>query len=134
LAALGHIVRGIDFSPSSMRHAREQAERDALEVDYELADLREAAFGEDFDFGMLIFAELNVFRREEAAAILAKAHDAIAPSSRLLIEPHTYEAVRSIGATPARAQSLESGLFSARPHQLLEEAFWIEQQSVAVHR
>lgn len=134
LAALGHTVRGIDFSPASIRHAREQAEHDALEVDYELADVREVTCGDNCDFVMLIFGELNVFRRREAAAILAKARDALAPGGRLLIEPHTYEAALTIGHTPARAQSLESGLFSARPHQLLEEAFWIEEQHVAVHR
>ena len=35
---------------------------------------------------------------------------------------------------PARAQPLEAGLFSARPHDLLEETFWNAEQATAIHR
>ena len=133
LSRLGHRVRGIDFSPASIRHAREEAEREGLELDYVLGDVREAEYGGPHDLVMFIFGELNVFRREEAVSILAKARRALVPGGRLLIELHSFEAARAIGHQPARSQSLESGLFSERPHQLLEEAFWDDERAVAIH-
>lgn len=134
LGRLGHRVRAIDFSPASIRYAREQAEREDLEVDYVHADVREAEYGEGFDLVMFLFGELNVFRREEAASILAKARGALVAGGRLVIEPHRCEAARQIGHQPPRSRSLDSGLFSERPHQLLEEAFWDEERAVAIHR
>jgi len=142
LARLGHTVRGIDFSPASIQYARDQATAAGLEIDYQLGDIRETAYRADtgagsaapFDLVMFLFGEINVFRREQAAAILARAAAALVPGGRLLLEASTFEAVRSIGDAPARAQAVESGLFSPKPHDLLEEAFWDEPRSLAMRR
>jgi len=134
LARLGHRCHGIDFGPASIAHARAEAERDVLDCTYTEADLRTADFGEGYDLAMLIFGELNVFRREDAAAILREARAALVPGGQLVVEPHTFEAVRDLGQTQPRSRSLESGLFSDRPHILLEEAFWDERTAAAIQR
>lgn len=134
LARLGHEVRGIDFSPASIRHAREQASTEGLEIDYVLGDLRETEFGGPYDLVIFLFGEINVFRPEEAATILEAAGRALAPGGRFLLEASPFDAVRGVGEGPARAQPLESGLFSARPHDLLEETFWNEERATAIHR
>ena len=134
LARLGHRVRGIDFSPASVRHAREEAEREGLDIEYVQGDIRQTEFGEGYDLAMLIYGELNVFRREDALAILGRARAALRPGGRLLIEPHTFGAVRQAGGGPRRWSSHESGLWSERPHIVLEEAFWDEDAAVAMHR
>jgi len=118
-------------SPASIAHARAEAERDALDCDYIEGDLRATDYGEAFDFAMLIFGELNAFRRDDALTILARACAALDSNGWMLVEAHTFEAVREIGHTPPRSRQLESGLFSDRPHTLLEEAFWDETRAAA---
>lgn len=41
-----------------------------------------------------------------------------------MLEPHTFEGVRSLGLQDRSWYSNESGLFSPRPHICLEEATW----------
>jgi SAM-dependent methyltransferase len=134
LARLGHHVRGIDFSPASIRYAREQASAEGLAVDYVLGDVRGTDFGGPYDLVMFLFGEINVFRPAEAAAILEAAAHALVPGGRLILEASLFEAVQGVGEGPARAQPLEAGLFSPRPHDLLEETFWNEARSTAIHR
>ena len=134
LANRGHRVHGIDFSPASIRHAQETAVSGDLELTYEHGDIRTVEYGDGFDLAMLIYGELNVFRREDALAILAKARAALGPGGRLIIEPHTVEAVRARGNSPRSWYAVESGLFSDRPHVVLEESFWDESHTIATHR
>ena len=94
LARLGHRCVGIDFSPAAIAHATAQAADEGLACRYERADLRAADFGTGFGLAMLIFGELNVFPRAAAHQILAKAHAALDEGGILVLEPHTFAAVR----------------------------------------
>ena len=124
LARLGHDCTGIDFSPASIAYAAEQAAKNSLACRFRLQDIRSADYGEGYDLAMLIFGELNVFRPADAELILRKAHRALAPGGILLLEPHTFEAVQQIGRQTPAWRSRPSGLFSARPHLVLEENVW----------
>lgn len=134
LARLGHRVTGIDFSPASIRHAREIAASEDLDLTYEHGDIRTAPYGDAFDLAMLIYGELNVFRREDALAILTKTRAALVPGGWLIIEPHTFDAVHSRVDSPQSWYAVPSGLFSDRPHLVLEESFWDEPRAIATHR
>jgi hypothetical protein len=83
---------------------------------------------------MLIYGEFNVFRRSEAETIVKKAYDALTAGGFLLLEPHTFEGVRALGAAGRTWYSAESGLFSPKPHFCLEEGFWHADQQVAIER
>ncbi len=124
LARLGHTCVGIDYSPASIRYAAEQARQEGLACTYLHEDIRAAAYGSGFGLAMLIYGELNVFRPADAGAILAKAHQALAPRGLLLLEPHPSEVVQRLGQAPASWYSSESGLFSDRPYLCLEESHW----------
>ena len=134
LAKLGHECVGIDFGPASIAYAAERAGEEGLACTYRLDDLRRADFGEGFGLAMQIYGELNVFRPQEAAAILRKAHHALDAGGTLLLEPHTFDAVKLAGEAPRTWHSFESGLFSDRPHLWLEESFWDEATRTATTR
>lgn len=120
LAALGHDCTGIDFSPASIAFAQAQQPR----CRYIHSDIRQADYGSGYDLVMLIFGEFNTFNPEDARLILRKAHAALKPTGRIVLEPHTYDAVREIGEQPASWYSSQSGLFSEQPHFVLQESFW----------
>ena len=98
------------------------------------ADIRKADFGTDFDLVMLIFGELNVFQPDEAKAILKKANHALNKGGTLLLEPHSFDAIKNIADQPSSWYSAKSGLFSDKPHICLEESFWDEQSNTATKR
>lgn len=123
LARLGHRVSGIDYSPASVEYARNLAESAGLACRFELADLRTAVFGSGYDLVQLIYGELNVFPRPVAADILQRAYAALNDGGLLLLEPHTFEGVRGTGCRQEWWTST-GGLFSPRPHLVLEETFW----------
>jgi SAM-dependent methyltransferase len=134
LAALGCACAGIDYSPASIEYARGQAQAAGLPCDYQLADLRRAAFGAGYDLVMLLFGEANVFRPDDLRSILRKARAALRPGGTLLLEPHTFEAIEALGRQPPRWSVQSMGLFSDRPHLLLSESFWDEGAQAATRR
>ncbi len=134
LAALGHDCVGIDFSPASIDYARQQPIDGPGNCQYLQGDLRQVDYGEGFDVVMLIFGELNTFRRDDALIILRKARAALKSDGLLLLEPHTYEFVEVHGREQPTWRSSKGGLFSMRPHLLLSESFWDASLRVATQR
>lgn len=134
LARLGHECVGIDFAPASIAYARAEAEAQGLACHYVEQDIRTAEYGSGYDLAMLLFGEFNVFRPVEARSLLDKMCAALVPGGLLLLEPHTYAAVRGLGEQPATWTSAEAGLFSDRPHLCLTDSHWDEEQTTATER
>jgi SAM-dependent methyltransferase len=134
LTALGHDCLGIDFGPASVEYAREEAARRSLACRFELGDIRSVEFGGGFDLVMLLYGELNPFPREEAVALLRRWREALAPGGIVLLEAHSFEAVRSRGEAAPAWSAAEAGLFSERPHLRLDESFWLDAEGCAAGR
>jgi SAM-dependent methyltransferase len=134
LCALGHTCVGIDFSPASIAYARDHTPRDGARCTYRLADIRHADYDTGFGLVMLIYGEFNVFKPREARLILEKAQRSLAPGGLLLLEPHTFSAVRELGEAPASWYTSTAGLFSAEPHLYLHESFWHPDERVTTDR
>ncbi|MEX2229151.1 MAG: class I SAM-dependent methyltransferase [Dehalococcoidia bacterium] len=134
LARLGHTAHGIDFAPAAVRYARESAISERAACSYELADLRTAAFGSGFGLVMMLYGQLNVFRRAEAPSILERAFDALDPGGTLLIEPQRLATVIGDGTARRSWYAAREGLFSPRPHLCLVEESWDERVRAATVR
>ncbi|MCP4965184.1 MAG: methyltransferase domain-containing protein [bacterium] len=134
IAAAGHSGVGIDFSPASIDHARSEADAAGYDLIYHHDDLRTADFGSGFDTILLLYGQINVFRRTEALKILTKAHAALVPGGKLVLEPQTFSHIRLTGQAPPVWSSHESGLFGADPHLTLTESSWYEASAVTTQR
>ncbi len=134
LARLGHTGVGIDFSPASIAYAKAQAMRENLPVTYLETDIRRAEYGAGYGLAMLIYGEFNVFSLADAQLILKKAQRALRPGGRLLLEPHTFDAIQKTAKFPNSWYTTSSGLFSEQPHLCLTENFWDDEQKTATER
>ena len=134
LTKLGHICKGIDFSPASINYAREQATRQGAEIDYVLEDIRTADYGDNNDVVLFIYGEFNVFRPVEIKHVLKKAYNSLKKGGLLIAEPNRYETVKRVGTSPASWYSAQEGLFSPKPHLCLMENFWNQEENVATSR
>lgn len=126
LAQLGFHCTGIDFSPSAINYAREQAIACGLDIHYQQRDVRHYIPDRQFDFIMMTFGELNVFSATEAKNLLACCRQWLAPGGQLLLEVHTWDEVKRQGQTSPQWQRCPQGLFLPRPHLLLTEHAWDE--------
>jgi len=131
LSALGHACHGIDFGPASIEYAVKHAPENCS---YTLGDIRTTDFDSGYDLIMFIFGEFNVFKPDDARLILSKAYAALEPGGKILLEPHTFDAVYELGNQPATWYSAENELFAEKPHLCLMESFWDEEQFVAIER
>lgn len=136
LAQIGHKCLGVDFSPASIRYAREQARAAGLPIDYVLNDIREFKTEEVFDCVMFVFGEFNVFRETDAKAILAAAAGRTRPGGLFIAEVHTFKAVEDSGRSPASWWSCQAGegVLSGLAHLCLQENCWDEDQTTATSR
>ncbi len=134
LAALGHACVGVDFSPASIDYARTQADERRLAIDYYQEDIREFFITEPFDLIMMTFGEFNVFRPEEIENVVKRALAGLKKDGMLLVETHTWQAVETAGMMPPSWEYSDSGVFSDRPHLLLQEHFWDREQAATVTR
>lgn len=130
LAALGHSCTGIDFSPASVEHARQQAAGNK-KCEIIQGDIRDSEYGEDNDLVLILFGELDTFAPGECEGILRKVSESLVPGGRLLIETHTFDAVRRKGNASGSWFKSESGLLSDQPHIWLIENKWFDDHRVA---
>lgn len=137
LAGLGHDCVGVDFSPASIEYARRRAGEAGLAIEYIQKDIRAfSAAPQSFDCVIFVFGEFNVFKRADAEAIMAECGRLLKPGGLLLLEGHTFEAVRETGLAPASwwTAGTEGGVLSGRPHLCLQENFWDREAAVATTR
>jgi SAM-dependent methyltransferase len=138
LVRLGHGGTGIDFSPASIAYARTTAGDVDLAVHYRLEDLRTAEFlqpGDSvYNLAMFLYGEFNTFRPTVARELLRKAYGALRPGGQMLIEPSTFASVQALGAPGHNWYAANSGLWSDRPHLVLQDNAWDSEQQAAVER
>ncbi|MFZ5979145.1 MAG: class I SAM-dependent methyltransferase [Candidatus Zixiibacteriota bacterium] len=130
LAVLGHLCRGIDFSPASIDYAvKNTAFPDRCEYLHD--DILTASFGDHYDLVTFLFGEFNVFPSEDASTILAKVYRALKPGGRVLLETQSPELVRQIGETEDSWFKAAGGLFSDKPHICLMTNRWYPDDRIA---
>lgn len=130
LAQCGHEYVGVDYSPASIAYAtRQRAE--GSPCTFIEGDIRQVDYGGGYGLVMMTYGEFNVFRPADIRSILGKIHAALAPGGLILLEPHSHEAVVSIGEAGPTWEALSSGLFSDRPHLYLQRAHWDEVSQAA---
>ena len=134
LGAMGHRGVGIDFSPASIRHATREAAGGDADLAYVEGDIRHIDFGSGFDLALILYGQLNVFRRHEATDILRRASRALDPGGALIVEAQTFEHVVQTGMNVPSWSSHHEGLFSPKPHVLLTESHWNDDERATTER
>jgi SAM-dependent methyltransferase len=126
LARLGHQCVGIDYAPAAIEYAKKAASSHDSSCVYRMEDVRQAHYGGPYGLVMMINGQFNVFRRQEARAILDKGYAALVSGGAILLEPQRCETVENAGRAGRSWYSCDQGggLFSARPHICIQESFW----------
>jgi hypothetical protein len=110
------------------------AGQEQLENTFIEGDIRQAEYGENYDFAMLIYGEFNIFKPADAALILQKMCAALKPGGRLLLEPQSLASLQRARQERPAWRAYRQGLFSDRPHLYLTENFWDARTNTATTR
>lgn len=137
LGRRGVEVTGVDFNPASVRYARELAEAQGLagRCRFVQADVRAELprhAGQGYDAALFLYGQPAVFTREEAAALLAAAAQALRPGGRLALELLDFERIDKGHNTWWFGD--DQGLWGDAPFLHLGERFWDAQQRASIDR
>ena len=135
LAGRGCIVHGIDFSPASIRYARQSAAEAGLadRCTFELRDVRTMDVPPgSFDAALFIYGQLAVFTPQEAADLLRRCAAALRPPAeggggRLAVELLAFEAINKTNSTWWYTDN--TGLWGDFPFLHLGERTWNNEHS-----
>lgn len=86
LAALGHSVTGVDYTPGFLDLARQKAAEMSVEVDYRQGDMREVAFNDEFDRVVLLFTSFGYFDDRENEQVIENMVRALKPGGLLMFD------------------------------------------------
>jgi len=137
LARRGVQVTGIDFSPAAIRYARElaEAQRVATRCRFIQADIRHELprhAAEGYDAALLIYGQLAVFTRNEAAQLLADAAQALRTGGTLALELLDYQRIDKNNSTWWFTD--DRGLWGDAPFLNLGERHWDAEQRASIDR
>lgn len=111
LVTAGFDVTGVDWSESSVRHARSQESA----ARYLLGDYRRIQLEETFDAVLMIYLDLGTFACPDVRHILRRVHDWLAPGGVFIFDVATPR--RRAGSEGRRDWGVEeSGFWSSAPH------------------
>ena len=137
LARRGVLVTGIDFSPASIRYARDLAAQEGVadRCTFIQADVRMALAeqtGQSYDAALFIYGQLSVFTRAETATLLRQADAALRPGGRMVIELLDFERIDKSDSNFWFTD--DRGLWGDRPFMVLGERYWDNNERTAIDR
>ena len=135
LARRGCHVLGVDFGPAAVAYARKLAAGAGVTERCEIhqEDIRTVALpAAAFDLVLLIYGQLAVFTKAEAAALLTKAAAALKPGGHLVVELLNQDRVDK--TTSNWWFTDNSGLWGDGPFLHLGERFWDDEQELSYER
>lgn len=135
LAQAGCTVTGVDFSPAAIRHAREQAAQAVVSdrCTFVESDVRTVTVENGvFDAVLILYGQLAVFTRAEAAALLLLAAHSLHPGGTLCIELLDQEKVDKTHSTWWFTD--DTGLWGDAPFLNLGERFWDAEAAMSLER
>lgn len=135
LCRKGHKVTGIDFSENTICYAKENAERENLNIDYKCDNFFNLKYFEEYDVVFQSYGELNTFSDEERDRLLKLIYSSLKPNGRFIFDISTPVLREKCGLKKNWYIS-EGGFWREKTHIVLEEGFqyegdiWLDQYIV----
>ncbi len=135
LAKRGCVVTGIDFSPASISYARELAVQAKVASTCTFVEQDVRRYSPEpgmYDAVLFLYGQLAVFRRIEAATLLARLARSLKTGGGLLVELLDQTRVDKQPSTWWFTD--DTGLWGDAPFLHLGERFWDAEQALSIER
>ena len=133
-ATKGHRVTGVDFSESSIRHAKMQAKIKNLDINYLVEDYTKLNLEEnEFDMVLLIFTDFGPLLPEMRHQLLEKVHHVLKPGGLFIFDVLNDNNIEN-KVSPKSWEVTEKGFWSERPCLLLSESYLYKDEKVVLYQ
>lgn len=134
MAGRGARVTGIDFSASSLDHARRDATARGLIIDYRQADYLTGDLPGDQDFVSLIYGDLCTFSAEQRRRLYVRVKAALKPGGAFVFDVFTTAQFASLTETATYARRLMNGFWSPNDYFGFLNTFLYAEQRIGLDR
>jgi SAM-dependent methyltransferase len=134
LAAAGAAVTGIDFSERSIGHAREEARRRGLAIEYVHADYLTHVPDGPFDLVTMIMCDYCALSPDQRRRLLDTFGAVLAPGGAVLLDVYSLRAFEAREESSEIAENLMGGFWSAEPYVGIRQSFRYEEPGVTLDR
>jgi SAM-dependent methyltransferase len=135
LARRGCCLHGVDFSPASIRHARQLAAEAGVtqRCTFQLQDVRTMDVSpRRFDAALFLYGQLAVFTLQETADLLHRCATALKPAGWLVVELLSFEHIQKDNSTWWYTD--DSGLWGDFPFLHLGERHWYPEDNLSLEQ
>ncbi len=132
LAQRGLGVTGVDYSRRSIEHARSEAGRLGLAIDYRLGDYLNMDFWEEFDAAFLIYCDLGALSDDDRDCLLGRVPRALRPGGRFVFDVWTPRYFKA--HEESRWEFREGGFWSPEPYLCLYRRFHYSDAAAYCHQ
>jgi SAM-dependent methyltransferase len=116
LAVTGAAVVGVDFSVRSIEHARREAGRAGLPVEYVTADYLDYQSDLRFDLVMMIFCDFCALGPERRRRLLEQVRTMLKPGGHFVFDVYSLVAFDAKRESARYAPMLQDGFWSPNPY------------------
>jgi SAM-dependent methyltransferase len=133
-AALGAQVTGIDFSESSLAHARAEAKTAGQDIIYVQADYTNSRLPTETDLFTLIFCDFCALSPPQRRGLLREVHTALKPGGHFALDVHSMREFESYEEGDRIESRLMDGFWSANEYLGLKKSFKYPSEKVSLDR
>lgn len=133
LSELGHRVTGIDFSQNSIEHAKVNARKKNLNIEYICQNYVEIDFENTFDLVILIYCDFGVLSIKDRTTLIGKLYKALKPSGAFIFDALNKNFLESSSFTQSWDCS-NGGFWRSSPYISLSENLHFEKEKAILEQ
>jgi len=134
LAKEGHKVTGVDFSSHSIKYAREEAEKNKLDISYINANYLELDLEENsFDLVILIYTDFGVLLPPERDQLLEVIKKVLKPNGIFIFDVLNDKNIES-KTSPKGWEVSKQGFWKDKPYLALSDSYFYEKEKVILYQ
>ncbi|MFP4114918.1 MAG: class I SAM-dependent methyltransferase [Spirochaetota bacterium] len=133
-AARGFAVTAIDFSSVSIGHAKKQARKQGLAIDYRCEDFTKASLEGPYQIATVIYGEFCTLSEDERALLLRRLRENLAPGGLLVLDVFTEAYDQRHRSCDEWYVSTKDGFWQADSHLVLLQHFHYDAEAASVAR
>lgn len=134
LAQTGARIVGVDFSDRSVRHARERAAAEGLQIEHRCGNYLEVDLEPGFDLAHVIMCDVCALGPAQRSRLFQKVRDLLRPQGAFLFDVYSLAAFEKREETSFVAENLLDGFWSARPYVGFLNTFKYEAEKVVLDK
>jgi len=133
-AAAGARVTGVDFSPTSLRYARKQADEAGHDIAYQQANYLEFEPPGTFDLVTMIMCDFCAMSPDQRGQMLDTFRHALAPDGRIVFDVYSLEALKQKEEVAIVEENMLDGFWSPLPYFGILARFKYKEERVSLDK